>query len=54
MRQQKIIVSDDIKKYYVISLKNRKSLIIFEMISAVDDYLSSSMMIIQDHEYMTT
>ena len=54
MKRQKIIVSDDIKKYYAISSENRKSLTIFEMISAVDDYPPSSMMIIQGHEYMTT
>ncbi len=35
---QEIIVFDDIKQFYAVSLENRKSMIIIETIDASDDY----------------
>jgi hypothetical protein len=46
MKSQEILVSIEIRKHYQISSKNRKWLIIIEMINAVKDYLFSSLIII--------
>ncbi len=52
MKKQEIIVSIEIKEHYQVSLENRKSLIIIEMINAVEEFLSSLMIIIQRQDLM--
>jgi hypothetical protein len=47
MKKQKIIVFIEIKKHYQINSENRKSLIIIEMINAVEEFFFSFMIIIQ-------
>ncbi len=47
MKKQEIIVSIEIREHYQISSENRKSLIIIEMINAVEEFLLSFMIIIQ-------
>jgi hypothetical protein len=47
MKKQEIIVSIEIREHYQISSENRKSLIIIEMINAVEEFLFSLMIIIQ-------
>jgi hypothetical protein len=51
-KEQKIIVFDDVQKFYEISSENRKSITIIEMINAIDDYFTSFMIIIQNQEIM--
>jgi bifunctional DNA-binding transcriptional regulator/antitoxin component of YhaV-PrlF toxin-antitoxin module len=52
MKKQEIIVPIEIREHYQISPENRKSLIIIEMINAVEEFLSSSMIIIQRQDLM--
>ncbi len=52
-KDENIIVFEDIKEFYSISSENRRLVTIVEMINAVDDYSSSSMIIIQKQEIMT-
>jgi hypothetical protein len=52
MKQQKIIVSIEIKKHYQVNFENRESLIIIEMINAVEEYSFSLMIIIQRQDIM--
>jgi hypothetical protein len=52
MKKQEIIVPIEIKKHYQVSSENRKSLIIIEMINAVEEFLSSLMIIIQEQDLM--
>jgi hypothetical protein len=52
MKSQEILVSIEIREHYQISSENRKSLIIIEMINAVEDYSSQLMIIIQGQEIM--
>ncbi len=52
MKKQKIIVSIEIRKHYQISSENRKSLIIIEMINAVEEFFFSFMIIIQKQDLM--
>ncbi len=47
MKKQEIIVFIEIREHYQISLENRKSLIIIEMINAVGEFSLSLMIIIQ-------
>jgi steroid 5-alpha reductase family enzyme len=47
MKKQEIIVFIEIKKHYQVSFENRKSLIIIEMINAVEEFFLSLMIIIQ-------
>ncbi len=47
MKKQKIIVFIEIRKHYQINSENRKSLIIIEMISAIEEFFLSFMIIIQ-------
>ncbi len=47
MKKQKIIVFIKIKKHYQINFENRKSLIIIEMINAIEEFFLSLMIIIQ-------
>jgi hypothetical protein len=42
----------NIKEFYAMSLKNRKSVTIVEMINVVDEFSLSSMIIIQEHDIM--
>jgi hypothetical protein len=42
----------NIKEFYAMSLENRKSATIVEMINAVDEFSFSSMIIIQEHDIM--
>ncbi len=51
-KEEKILMSMNVKKHYSISLNNRKSVTIIELINAADDYSSSSMIIIQKQEIM--
>jgi hypothetical protein len=51
-KEEQILMSSNIKKVLAVSFDNRKSVIIFELINAVDDYLSSSMINIQKQEIM--
>ncbi len=52
MKKQEIIVSIEIRKHYQISSENRKSLIIIEMINAVEEFFLSLMIIIQRQDLM--
>jgi hypothetical protein len=52
MKKQEIIVFIEIKEHYQVSFKNRKSLIIIEMINAVEEVSSSLMIIIQRQDLM--
>jgi hypothetical protein len=52
MKKQKIIVLIEIREHYQISSENRKSLIIIEMINAVEEFLLSFMIIIQRQDLM--
>jgi hypothetical protein len=52
MRKQEIIVFIEIKEHYQVSFENRKSLIIIEMINAVEEFLLSLMIIIQRQDLM--
>ena len=38
MKNQKISISFDVKKLYVVSLKNKKNIIVFEMINIAKHY----------------
>jgi hypothetical protein len=52
MKKQEIIVSIEIRKHYQVSFENRKSLIIIEMINAVEEFSFSLMIIIQGQGLM--
>jgi hypothetical protein len=52
MKKQEIIVFIKIKKHYQVNLENRKSLIIIEMINAVEEFSFSLMIIIQRQNIM--
>jgi hypothetical protein len=52
MKKQEIIVFIEIKEYYQVSSENRKSLIIIEMINAVEEFSFSLMIIIQRQDLM--
>jgi hypothetical protein len=47
MKKQEIIVFIEIREHYQVSSENRKSLIIIEIINAVEEFLLSLMIIIQ-------
>jgi hypothetical protein len=47
MKKQEIIVFIEIRKHYQVSFENRKSLLIIEMINAVEELSLSLMIIIQ-------
>ncbi len=51
MKRQKILISIEMKKLYAISLENRKSCTIIEMINATDDFSPLSMIIMQDMKF---
>ena len=48
MKNEKILVFLNIKQFYAVSFENKKSITVFEMINAADQYSFSSMMIIQN------
>jgi hypothetical protein len=50
--KQKIIVFIEIKNHYQISSENRKSLIIIEIINAIEEFCFSLMIIIQRQDLM--
>ncbi len=52
MKKQEIIVFIEIRKHYQINSENRKSLIIIEMINAVEEFFFSLMIIIQRQDLM--
>jgi hypothetical protein len=52
MKKQKIIVFIEIKKHYQVSFENRKSMIIIEMINAIEEFFFSLMIIIQRQDLM--
>jgi hypothetical protein len=52
LKKQEIIVSIEIREHYQVNLENRKSLIIIEMINAVEEFLFSLMIIIQRQDLM--
>jgi hypothetical protein len=52
MKKQKIIVFIEIRKHYQVSSENRKSLIIIEMINAIEEFSFSLMIIIQRLDLM--
>jgi hypothetical protein len=52
MKKQEIIVFIEIKEHYQVNSENRKSLIIIEMINAVDEFSLSFMIIIQEQDLM--
>jgi hypothetical protein len=52
LKKQEIIVSIEIRKHYQVNSENRKSLIIIEMINAVEEFFSSLMIIIQRQDLM--
>jgi hypothetical protein len=54
MKEQDIIMPDDVREYYVISLENRRSLTIFETINAADDFSSPPLIIIQGQKLMSS
>jgi hypothetical protein len=52
MKKQEIIVFIEIREHYQVNFENRKSLIIIEMINAVEEFLFSLMIIIQRQDLM--
>jgi hypothetical protein len=52
MKKQEIIVFIEIKEHYQVNSENRKSLIIIEMINAVEEFSFSLMIIIQRSDLM--
>jgi hypothetical protein len=50
LKKQEIIVFIEIKKHYQVNSENRKSLIIIEMINAVEEFFFSFMIIIQEQD----
>jgi hypothetical protein len=52
MKKQEIIVFIEIREHYQVSFENRKSLIIIEMINAVEEFSLSFMIIIQREDLM--
>jgi hypothetical protein len=54
MKKQEIIVCIEIREHYQISSENRKSLIIIEMINAVEEFSFSLMIIIQGQDLMVS
>jgi hypothetical protein len=52
MKKQKIIVFIEIKEHYQVNSENRKSLIIIEMINAIEEFFLSLMIIIQRQDIM--
>ncbi len=52
MKKQEIIVSIEIREHYQVNFENRKSLIIIEMINAVEEFFFSFMIIIQRQDLM--
>jgi hypothetical protein len=52
MKKQKIIISIEIKKHYQVNSENRKSLIIIEMINAIEEFFFLLMIIIQRQDIM--
>jgi hypothetical protein len=52
LKKQEIIVFIEIKKHYQVNFENRKSLIIIEMINAVEEFFFSLMIIIQRQDLM--
>ncbi len=52
LKEEEILMSLNIKEIYAVNSDNRKSVIIYELINAVDDYFSFSMIIIQKQEIM--
>jgi hypothetical protein len=52
LKKQKIIVFIEIKEHYQVNFENRKSLIIIEMINAVEEFFFSLMIIIQRQDLM--
>jgi hypothetical protein len=52
MKDQNIVMSDDISKFYAISSKNRKFLTVIKAVNAADHKLISSCLIIHDQELM--
>ncbi len=52
MKRQNILMSDDVSKFYAISLKNRKSLTVIEVINTAEHKLISSCFIIRGQELM--
>jgi hypothetical protein len=53
LREEQIIVFDNIKELYSVNSENLKSITMIEMINAVDDYSSLFMINIQRQEIMT-
>ena len=54
MKNEKILVFLNIKQFYAINSENRKSITVFEIINAADQYPFSPMMIIQSQKLMTS
>lgn len=54
MKRQKIMMFDDISKFYFFDFENKQSLTIFENINVVEEYFFSSMLIIQNQKSMKT
>jgi hypothetical protein len=52
MKKQKIIIFIEIKEHYQVNFENRKSLIIIEIINAVEEFFFSLMIIIQKQDLM--
>ena len=53
MKNQIIIMPDDVNEYYVINFEDRRFFIVFEMINAVDDFFISPLVMIQDQQFMS-
>ena len=51
-KKQKIMMSENINQFYSINLKYKKSINIIEMIDAAKNFLSSSFIIMTNHEIM--
>jgi hypothetical protein len=52
MKKQEIIVFIEIREHYQVNSENRKSLIIIEMINAVEEFSLLLMIIIQKQDLM--
>ena len=54
MKNQKILISFDVKEFYVVSSKNKKNITVFEMINAAEHYSFSFLIIIQNQKLITS
>ena len=50
MKKHNIFVSANVKKFYSFNSKNKKSIIVIEIINVVDDYFTFLVLIVQNQQ----